>query len=116
MLLEQARSLLDRPDHATEGRWPRAAALLTRQALEAWLADSVESWQPGMAGCSMRAKLLCLEQCLASLQAARSVGATYAALSRACHHHAYELAPTREELLGWLEDVERLLDANPAAA
>jgi hypothetical protein len=32
-------------------------------------------------------------------------------LSRACHHHAYELAPTAEELTGWLAETERVIAA-----
>ena len=36
-LLAAARRLVDRPDAAMAGVWPRAAALLARQALElAW--------------------------------------------------------------------------------
>jgi hypothetical protein len=31
---------------------------------------------------------------------------TWGALSRACHHHPYELAPTVEELAAWIGVVE----------
>jgi hypothetical protein len=37
-LLAAARRLIERPDAATAGVWPRAAALLTRQALEQTMA------------------------------------------------------------------------------
>ena len=32
---------------------------------------------------------------------------TWALLSRACHHHPYELQPTRDEVLAWVEAAER---------
>jgi hypothetical protein len=35
----------------------------------------------------------------------------YAALSEACHYHAYELAPTAAELTRWITAVDRLLTA-----
>jgi hypothetical protein len=38
-LLAAATSLLQRPDTHITGIWPRAAALLARQALEAAMAD-----------------------------------------------------------------------------
>jgi hypothetical protein len=31
---------------------------------------------------------------------------TWGALSRACHHHPYELSPTAGELVTWIEMVE----------
>jgi hypothetical protein len=34
---------------------------------------------------------------------------TWTALSRACHHHAYELSPTAAELGTWLESVDELV-------
>ena len=41
----------------------------------------------------------------ASLNPAR-LHETWGALSRACHHHPYELAPTAAELARWIEVVE----------
>jgi hypothetical protein len=37
-------------------------------------------------------------------------------LSRACHHHPYELAPTPGELRGWLDAVDDALAALAAAS
>jgi hypothetical protein len=37
---------------------------------------------------------------------ASSVAAAWGGLSRGCHHHASEIPPTRDELLGWMEVVE----------
>ena len=40
---------------------------------------------------------------------ARQIAYVWAALSEACHYHAYELAPTAAELAGWFQSVEELL-------
>lgn len=52
----------------------------------------------------MRAQLLVLRT-KAGGDVARQAAAAWHGLSRACHHHAYELAPTAAELRGWLEAV-----------
>ena len=115
--LAVARGLLERSDDATRGLWPRAAALLGRQALE----DAV-SWvwlvrAPGLEMCSMRAQLLCLSDYLDNEQVAEEAAHVYARLSWACHHHPYELAPTAIELRAWLEEVARLIgEARSASA
>jgi hypothetical protein len=61
-LLAAARRLVDRPDAATAGVWPRAAALLARQALELVLAGlwAAQPQATGLSGCTMRSQLLCL--------------------------------------------------------
>jgi hypothetical protein len=109
-LLAAARRLIERPDAATAGVWPRAAALLARQALELALAGLWAS-QPAAAGLdrsSMRAQLLCLTAYLAGDTATRAAY-LYAALSRACHYHLYELAPTATELTRWLNETAELV-------
>ena len=61
-LLTEARRLVERPDAGTAGVWPRAAALLARQALEQAMAG-LWAGQPGAEGLSggtMRSQLLCL--------------------------------------------------------
>ena len=57
----------------------------------------------------MRTQLLCLESSLGDGSLARRGHAAWSALSRATHYHAYELAPTREELLALCEDVEAVI-------
>ena len=92
-------ALVERPDAATAGVWPRAAALLTRQALELALAG-VWAARPAAAGLdrsSMRSQLLCLTAYLDGDTATRAAY-LYAALSHACHYHLYELALTATEL------------------
>jgi hypothetical protein len=35
---------------------------------------------------------------------------TWAALSNACHHHAYDLSPTAVELRDWLDSTQTVID------
>lgn len=109
-LLMAAKELIARPGVSTVGVWPRTAAFLARQALEDgvdayWATDPVT--EP-MRGASMRSKLTCLPAYLDE-DVARQVIFAYSALSRACHYHPYELAPTAAELNGWITDVETLV-------
>ena len=97
-LLAGARDLIVRPDAAVAGVWPRTAALLARQALETavdahWQSDArtVE-----MTRATMRSQLICLPAFLDG-ELARQVAFAYAALTRACHYHPFELAPTAAE-------------------
>lgn len=109
-LLASARDLIERPDATTAGVWPRTAALLARQALEAavdarWAASSETA---GMDRATMRSQLICLPS-YTDEAVARQITFTYAALTTGCHFHPYELAPTAAELSRWITDVENLL-------
>jgi hypothetical protein len=109
-LLAAARRLVERPDAATAGLWPRAAAFLARQALETALA-SLWTAQPragALATSAMRSQLLCLAAYLDTDTATRAAYLS-AALSRACHYHPYELAPTAAELTRWLTETAQLV-------
>ncbi len=109
-LLAAATRLMQRPDAATAGIWPRAAALLARQALELAMA-AIWAAQPqtaGLRGCTMRSQILCLTAYLDPDTAARAAYLT-AALSHACHYHPYELAPTAAELTGWLDQAAEVV-------
>jgi hypothetical protein len=109
-ILETALRLLGEPDTHTAGLWPRAAAMLGRQALEAALAELWRSMAPGLEDSSFRTQLLCLPSFLSGTSGLPgSVSHTWGALSRACHYHPYELAPTRAELVVWLGTVRDLI-------
>ncbi len=105
-LASAARGLLTRPDAATSGLWPRATALLARQAIENTLRDLWLLRAPGVEKCPTRAQLLCLPYFVGNAALAERVSYAWAALSRACHQHPYELPPTAPELATWLELVE----------
>ena len=80
------------------GWWPRACACLIRLALERGIDEYWQRTRPAVAACaSRRAKLLMLRRRRTRVLAQRAAYA-WAALSRATHHHCYELAPTAAEL------------------
>lgn len=109
-LLAAARRLVERSDVATAGVWPRAAAFLARQALEEAMAG-LWAGQPDAASMpksSMRSQLLCLTAYLGPDVATRAAYLS-ASLSRACHYHPYELAPTAPELTRWLTETSHLV-------
>ncbi len=106
-LLTFADDLLSTPSDAWAGRWPRAVALLTRQALERSMDELWAAKSPPMLGATTRAKLLCLRHWIQPEVAGRAAY-TWSALSEACHQHAYDLAPTSSELAGWIESVDEL--------
>jgi len=114
-LLNMADRLLGRADPATAGLWPRASALVALRALEASIARLWEHRALDVGGCSMRTQLICLRSYLEDASLAARTGHAWSALSRACHHHPYELAPTSTELGSWLSVVGDLVDAVDAS-
>lgn len=102
--------LLGTATASTAGVWPRAVALLLRHALEEALRRYWQARKPQLSYCLPHAQALCLES-YADPDTARRWSATWAGLSRACHYHGYELAPTQGELCAWRDDVERVLGA-----
>jgi hypothetical protein len=107
-----AKTVLNRAGTFTSTSWHRSAALLARQALEAaidrfWRANGLAP----MVDAPRKRQLICLPWYLDDQTTAHHVHHTWAALSNACHHHAYDLAPTLDELRGWLTDVERAIHA-----
>ena len=102
-LVSAARDLIHIDDPQTAGLWPRAAALLGRQAIEAAMEDLWHLSAPGLEDTSARCQLLCLSQFLGDPDLAGRIHAAWHGLSRSCHIQTYELAPTATELEGWLE-------------
>jgi hypothetical protein len=110
-LLELALRLLGRADPATAGLWPRASALLALRALESSVRRLWEIRALGFETCPVRTQLICLRSYLDDAALAARAGHAWSALSRACHHHAYELAPTAGELESWFAAVSELAEA-----
>jgi hypothetical protein len=108
-LLAEAQRMLDETSFATVAVWPRAVALLARQALEDALRSYWAEKAPGVERLNMRAQLTCLRSYLPSADLAHEVTFTWHALSRATHYHAYELDPTREELASLVAATRRLV-------
>lgn len=110
-LLETARELLSRSETRAKGIWPRATALLCRQALETSLERFWKARLPGMESVSRRAQFACLSTYMDDNELAGRAAYAWSALSAACHHHTYEIAPTDAELRVWIELVESLENA-----
>ncbi|MBX5443080.1 MAG: hypothetical protein IRZ32_16325 [Solirubrobacteraceae bacterium] len=109
--LAAAQRMLDAADPTTASGWPRATALLARQALEDALAKLWAQRAPGVEKVPMRAQLACLPAYLSDPELASEAAYAWHALSRAIHHHPYELDPTREELASLLRSVRRFAAA-----
>ena len=109
-LLTSAGLLIDRHSTDTRGLWPKAAVLLVRQALEVAVKTYWSAKAPGAEECSCRAQLLCLGPYVGDEALARRASQAWAELSAAAHVHPYELPPTREELLGWMETVAEVVE------
>ena len=108
-LVAMARQLLQRASPETAGLWPRAAALLARNALEMAVDNYWSRRRIALDSCPTFPQLICLREYLGDDELAGRVHHAWNALSRACHHHPYELSPTLGELGALLETVGELL-------
>ncbi|MBF6362652.1 hypothetical protein IU447_21330 [Nocardia farcinica] len=99
--------LLDGEVSDAGGVWSRATAWILRLALEQAVDDLWRRVAPDLVRCPMRAQLLALRVYATPATAAR-VGALWAALSRAAHHHDYDLAPAVADLRRWREQTADL--------
>jgi hypothetical protein len=116
-LVRHAYAVLEDPPPALAGRWPRAVALLARQALEASLSELWSKRALKVGWATERAQLLCLPSVLSDRRLAADATLAWNALREACHAHPYDLPPTAGELAAWLESVDALrlaVDAIPA--
>lgn len=98
-------------DASSVGLWPRAAALLGRQALELAMRGVWEVTAPGMDRMTFRAQVLCIGTMLNDPSLGGRVSAAWHRLSRASHHGVYDLAPDASELIAALEIVRTLADS-----
>ncbi len=109
-ILTAAEALIKSPAGSSVGLWPRTAAALGRQAIEGALRQYWHLREPGLERCSTHAQLLCLVVYFRDRDLARQTSAIWSALSRACHHHPYELNPTADELRAWLASARAFAD------
>ena len=106
-ILAAADSLAGPGRSARAHGWPRVVAVLARHAIEEALRQYWTLREPGMERCTWHAQLLCLTVYLSNRDLARETAAAWSDLSRACHHHPYELAPTANELRDLLDVAHR---------
>lgn len=105
--LAAARTLAMTTDPTTTGVWPRAAALLARQAIERGLHEYWERKAPGLEKRPTHTQLICLPEYLNDQLIAGEIAWTWTALSDACHHRGYDLGPTADELERYIAAAER---------
>jgi hypothetical protein len=99
-VLDEAERQLDEHDPETAGVWPHAAAVLIRQSIESTLNAFWRVRSPAMVEESFTDRWACLPAFLGERRAARHADHAWTALSDACHHRAYDVGLTVEELRG----------------
>ncbi len=114
-LIQYAHGLI-KGDQGLSGVWPRATVFLARQALEEGLDRLWANTFPGVEQASRSTQLICMGQLLNDEVLVADVRSAWASLSRACHHHHYELAPTADELNRWLVQLKRLVETLGSAS
>ncbi|MDT7618358.1 MAG: hypothetical protein QOF00_5805 [Pseudonocardiales bacterium] len=107
--LAVADRILRAPDLVEAGTWPRACTWLIRLALEHAVDDYWTTHRPEVGTASRRAQLLALTRTV-DPELGRRGTELWHQLSRAAHHHAYELAPTAAELREWHTAVLGVVD------
>jgi hypothetical protein len=113
-LLTAATKLFD--DGGIPAGWRAvAAATLCRQALEAAVDDYWDQVAPCAKGAPRTIQLLCLPSYIDEITA-ELAAQTWASLSGACHVRAYDLAPSPDELSGWLTDTGTVIAGLGAVA
>lgn len=110
--LAAAENLLSEARPETRGIWARAAAMLVRQALECLVGDRLDQRAMGARSANFRVQFLCLAWVGGNPDLAGRLSCTWAALSRANHHHGYELPPTETELRGWMTVAREALEVS----
>lgn len=105
----------DHLDHADrmltgDSRWPRCSVWLGRTALERAVRQVWLTRHPGVEIHEMTTLLLAVST-IVDAATVRRVGALWDALSRAGHHHHYELTPTAVEIRTWLVEARALVTA-----
>jgi hypothetical protein len=111
-VLDEAERQLDEFDPRTSGAWPHAAAALIRQCLESTLDVFWRARSPGMLdAATARDKWVCLPAFLGDRAEARAADFAWSALSNACHHRAYDVGLTADELRAHLATARSFLTA-----
>lgn len=93
-------------------RGPRTAALLARRAFEDWLDEVSASWSSAVASDrppTATSKLVAL-QALRGYEVGDRARQVWHGLSRAVHHHAYELQPSVGEVRQLVDKVRAVCE------
>lgn len=105
--LDYADKLLD-GQFGLGARGPRTAALLARSVLEEWIEEQSASWvSPTLGYPTTRSKKIIALGAVRGAEGERT-RRVWHRLSRAVHHHAYELQPTVSEIRQLVRAVREL--------
>lgn len=107
-LLDRAQGVLDGTVHVPEGVVVRAAAFLARQAFEDAMTALCRAGGVTIDRASMRSKVI-VTRMLHGDETGDRAALAWAGLCQACHQHAYEVAPTVDEVSRWLGLVADLI-------
>lgn len=107
-LVGHAREILAGTHPIPPAQATRAAAILTRLGFEDVMRAWCDRWGAPSSWHNMRSQLIAL-RCLADRTTADLAATAWAGLSNACHHHAYELAPTAGEIAHLVDQTEQLI-------
>lgn len=109
LLLSSATSLLSAPPPSMRCSWQRACAALGRLALEEAIRRYWQARAMSLVDRPMRHQLLALPV-LADRDTGLLARSAWYGLSRAMHHHTYELPATASELAVWLADTATVIN------
>lgn len=107
-------ALLDHADDILEGRvalgvrGARTAAVLARCAFEAWLDAQSAPWADDQAMRPTTQSKLVVLSALRGIEFGERAKRVWHGLSRACHHHAYELQPSVTEVRRLVAEARQL--------
>lgn len=108
--LAVADRLLRDPEVVEHAVWPRACTWLIRIAVEHAVDGYWARTEPAVGRSRNRtAQFVVLRH--REPDTGQRAWELWSRLSRAAHHHAYELAPTADELRSWHREAERLVAA-----
>ncbi|NDL60414.1 hypothetical protein [Phytoactinopolyspora mesophila] len=105
-LLTLADQILAGDVDTPRARSSRSAAILGRTALERLVQNLCARHSLEVSAASMRVQLACLSAVAPSIASDASMA--WWGLSRACHQHAYEIAPSHDEVRRFLARVRQL--------
>lgn len=100
-LVDRARDVLHRDTSMPRFHAVRIAAWLGRLALETLVTATLDADGIRAADATMRTRLGCLQ--ILEPELAPDAATLWWGLSRCCHHHAYELAPSATEIEHYLD-------------
>ncbi|TCK21368.1 hypothetical protein EV378_5350 [Pseudonocardia endophytica] len=106
--LAVADRLLREPELVERAVWPRACTWLIRLAVEHAIDGYWTHHCPELVSTNRRAQLIVLRH--REPDVGPITAELWSRLSGAAHHHAYELAPTADELRAWHGEATRVVE------